>query len=230
LIRNDYPWGGGAAGTQVLANITVLKTAVDMDMPATIPGTPPPYLQPITSYTPNARAAIFGAIKASQWAAKCTGPKPAPHPAGILPSLDVINCKEYMPPPTPDAPANSAYDQFIVKLNTAEQWVLSNAGGSAHPFHLHVNPFQVEGMLIDPAGPNDPTNWMFVDTVPLIPPGSANPPLWAQGGQIKIRTRYMTYYGRYVTHCHILVHEDLGMMANIYVQDDGTGIGPCKKI
>ncbi|NET50809.1 MAG: multicopper oxidase domain-containing protein [Merismopedia sp. SIO2A8] len=59
-----------------------------------------------------------------------------------------------------------------VKLNTAERWVLCNPNGrSPHPFHIHVNPFQLEGDLIDPDGPNDPTNWRWWDTIAVDPRG-----------------------------------------------------------
>jgi hypothetical protein len=42
-----------------------------------------------------------------------------------------------------------------------------------------------------------------------------------------MRTRFLVYPGEYVMHCHILIHEDVGMMANVKINDDGTGIGPC---
>jgi FtsP/CotA-like multicopper oxidase with cupredoxin domain len=43
--------------------------------------------------------------------------------------------------------------------------------GGDHPYHIHVNPFQVEGDKIDPNGPDDPSNWRFWDTI-LIPSGA----------------------------------------------------------
>jgi L-ascorbate oxidase len=227
LMKNPYPWSGGQPTAQLLATITVLNSYIDNPLPATIPGTAPAYCQPIINFTPNAQTAVFSA---GSYPASCPAPAPSPHPAGILPGIDVINCKEYMPPLTPDAPPNPTWDQFMPTLGTSEQWVLQNLAGSAHPFHLHVNPFQVEHMKIDPNGPDDATNWMFVDTIPLLLANVANPPPWLVGGKIKIRTRYADYYGRFVTHCHILVHEDLGMMANVYVKNNGSGIGPCVKI
>ena len=234
LMKNAYPWttGGSQAPAQLLATITVLNSYADIQMPTMIPGSPPPYLQPITpgNFTPNAQTAVFSA--AQGWPPSgCTGkPQPTSHPAPILPGFFVINCKEYMPPLMPDAPANPTWDMFMPTLGTAEEWVLTNLSGSAHPFHLHVNPFQVEHMKVDPNGPDDATNWMWVDTIPLVLASVASPPPWLVGGKIKILTRYADYYGRYVTHCHILVHEDLGMMANVYVQNNGSGKGPCVKI
>ena len=231
LMKNPYPWSGGQPSSQVLVTITVLDSYNDMPMPTMIPGTPPAYLQPITpgNFTPNARTAMFSAQGFP--AAQCPGVQPPPaHAAGILPGPFLINCKEYIPPLMPDAPPNATWDMFMPTLGTSEEWVLQNFSGSAHPFHLHVNPFQVEHMKIDPNGPDNASNWMWVDTIPLLLANVANPPPWLVNGKIKILTRYADYYGRFVTHCHILVHEDLGMMANVYVQNNGSGTGPCVKI
>ena len=41
---------------------------------------------------------------------------------------------------------------------------------------------------------------------------------------IKVRTRYQRYIGEYVLHCHILDHEDQGMMQNVEIRiPDGAG-------
>jgi FtsP/CotA-like multicopper oxidase with cupredoxin domain len=139
---------------------------------------------------------------------------------------------------------NAYYDANVpiqVKLNTAEQWTLQNFGTSgapttnAHPFHVHLNPFQILGVSFDfevsnadlqqfgltRMNPQDPCTWPFWDTVPLpaqIPPGTGTP------GQLQIRSRFLIYDGEYVTHCHILVHEDVGMMINVKLI--GNGVGP----
>jgi FtsP/CotA-like multicopper oxidase with cupredoxin domain len=108
-----------------------------------------------------------------------------------------------LPPPNTDVP-----------LGNAEEWTLTNTSGAAHPFHIHVNPFQVVGDKIDPNGPDDPTNWRWLDTIPIPP-----------NGHLRIRSRFLTYHGAYVLHCHILVHEDVGMMQDLTVVGDGAG--PC---
>ena len=47
-----------------------------------------------------------------------------------------------------------------------------------------------------------------------------------QGHKIEIATRYQRYIGEYVLHCHILEHEDQGMMQNVkVVLPDGKGGG-----
>lgn len=125
------------------------------------------------------------------------------------------------------------FDPHVVNhqapLGAVQEWQLANNAGSLHPFHIHLNPFQVVNEKVDPAGPNDPTNWMWRDTV-AVPTSGVN-----------MRTRFLTYDGKYVLHCHILNHEDHGMMqivqAGNTVYDpatgariSGDGVGPCQKV
>jgi hypothetical protein len=47
--------------------------------------------------------------------------------------------------------------------------------------------------------------------------------------QVHIRSAYDRYIGEFVMHCHILDHEDSGMMANVLIAPDvaapGGGLG-----
>jgi FtsP/CotA-like multicopper oxidase with cupredoxin domain len=92
-------------------------------------------------------------------------------------------------------------DDQQVRFGTVEEWTITNTGPFAHPFHLHVWPFTVlatsDGR--QPAGvPQD---------VVLVPPG----------GWVRIRIPFTTHAGRSVYHCHVLDHEDAGMMATVVV-------------
>jgi FtsP/CotA-like multicopper oxidase with cupredoxin domain len=220
LMKNPFPqnWGAPNVQPQVLATVNVGASPIRQVIPARIPGTPPAYLRPITQYTPNAQTVTLTAFTA--WGPPCSGPAPSPHPSPLVPTLNVVNCKEYDP--------NQV--MFTPRLNTSEEWVLQNgAATSAHPFHIHVNPFQVEHMKVDPNGPDDASNWMWLDTVPVLPPGAPAQP-WFVNNQTKILSRFLNYPGEFVLHCHLLTHEDMGLMANVKVIDDGTGTGPCVKI
>ena len=91
----------------------------------------------------------------------------------------------------------------VLKVGTTEEWTLKNEDVFQHPFHIHVNPFQV--VEIDGKRVADPIWW---DTFPLPP-----------HGQIKIVMRFRPdVTGRTVYHCHILPHEDNGMMAAIKLE------------
>ena len=88
-----------------------------------------------------------------------------------------------------------------VKLGTVEEWVLQNASDEWHPFHIHVDDFQVMAVNGEP--------FPYVnrqDTVALPPKGS-----------VTMRIPFVDFPGKFVYHCHILSHEDFGMMAVIEV-------------
>ncbi|MFN3255395.1 MAG: multicopper oxidase family protein [Ilumatobacter sp.] len=87
---------------------------------------------------------------------------------------------------------------ITVEAGTVEEWRIVNATGMDHPFHLHAWPFSVVG---DDAWPG------WKDTVNV--PGS---------GEVVIRIPFVGRTGRTVYHCHILDHEDLGMMGVVDVQ------------
>ncbi len=76
--------------------------------------------------------------------------------------------------------------------------------GADHPFHIHVNPCWVTRIEVPDEQGNlhnvlDEPRWM--DTV-AIP----------RGGRVVFRSRFADYVGQWVNHCHILQHEDYGMM------------------
>jgi suppressor of ftsI len=84
-----------------------------------------------------------------------------------------------------------------VELGTVEEWTIRNVTAEQHPFHLHVNDFQV--MSVN----GQPYNAASLQDIVTLP---AN-------GEVVIRAPFMDYGGKFVFHCHILFHEDHGMMA-----------------
>lgn len=174
-------------------------------------------------------------------------------------------------------------DQAML-LNSAEEWTIFNqANDKAHPFHIHINPFQITELFepnSSPAkdqqipDPNDPAklipNPCYADPLkpqtwkackPLAPPfvwwdtfaiptarndtltctqsGTSYTCPSPQGsacsanqgvqqctvnipGYFKMRSRFVDFTGEYVLHCHILIHEDRGMMQLIEVVPDKT--------
>lgn len=103
----------------------------------------------------------------------------------------------------------------MVALNAVEEWTIVNMNNIRHPFHIHVNPMYIVAVngkkLAEP---------YWADTVPM--PYNDNPP--APGTDtpstvtsVTFRMRFLHYTGRYVMHCHMLVHEDMGMMQGVTV-------------
>lgn len=101
---------------------------------------------------------------------------------------------------------NRLYDEtevnYTVQSGTAEEWTIVNTSTEAHPFHLHENSFEVVGLN------GAPVQMGFWDTFAIPPATSGN-------GSITIRVRFKGEPGKTVFHCHILPHEDTGMMQNL---------------
>jgi FtsP/CotA-like multicopper oxidase with cupredoxin domain len=101
-----------------------------------------------------------------------------------------------------------------LQLGATEQWTLTTVGDPAgidpdslaipplpHVFHIHVNPFQIQR-----PGPDGTPQWVWKDSQVINP-----------GETVTLYTRYLDYIGQFVIHCHILDHEDLGMMEVIEI-------------
>ena len=143
-----------------------------------------------------------------------------------------------------------------VLLNNVEEWkITNNTPNISHPFHIHINPFQVTEVFAPNAtladgitpmyvfstvsttalkpgqclvNPSDQTTWK-----PCAPTAPAMRKVWWDvfpipsahhikdsvtiNGYFKLRSRFVDYPGYFVIHCHILAHEDRGMMTVVNV-------------
>ncbi len=105
-----------------------------------------------------------------------------------------------------------AYDGDVkhsIPLGAKEEWTIYNNTGGVHAFHIHVNPFFVTHINGIELTEDDPLR-RWQDTVGL--PFNDDGP-----GSITFRSRFETFTGKFVIHCHILRHEDLGMMQTVEV-------------
>ncbi len=101
-----------------------------------------------------------------------------------------------------------------VEAGTVEEWRVVNEDVFQHPLHIHVNPFQV----VDVKGiPRGDTSWQ------------TDPDIWwdtfraPPKGEFTLRTYFRPDTpGKTVFHCHILPHEDNGMMGNLLINPPGT--------
>jgi FtsP/CotA-like multicopper oxidase with cupredoxin domain len=149
-----------------------------------------------------------------------------------------VNGKSYDP--------NSIQPALIRQLGSTDDWDVaivptpaptgSPSGAEPHIFHIHINPFEiidikkisyVNGKLVkqsifDPKtgqcnelAASDSQHLadqycglyhVFRDTLFI-----------ENGYDVTLRTKYDRYTGEFVLHCHILDHEDAGMMANVMV-------------
>jgi len=96
------------------------------------------------------------------------------------------------------------------KVGTVEEWTIVNTAQEIHAFHIHQIHFLVESIGGAPTGPDA----AFLDTVVLpISNGAPN------SNVVKLLMDFTDpiIVGTFVFHCHILEHEDGGMMAKIQV-------------
>lgn len=87
------------------------------------------------------------------------------------------------------------------KLGTVEEWVITNTSHMAHPFHIHAWAFQV----IDRGDGKPEPGWKDTVEIPV-------------GSKVRIRINFADFGGKTVYHCHILDHEDIGMMGIVEVK------------
>lgn len=100
---------------------------------------------------------------------------------------------------------NQAFDHQRIDiqapLNQIEDWEIINQGAMDHPFHIHVNSFQVisRNQIPEPL-----VAWKDVVNV-------------RRGETVRLRMQYQDFVGKTVYHCHILDHEDRGMMGMLEI-------------
>jgi FtsP/CotA-like multicopper oxidase with cupredoxin domain len=94
-------------------------------------------------------------------------------------------------------------DDQAVRTGAVEEWTLVNTSPMDHPMHLHVWPMQV----VETAGtPVETATWRDVVDIPAR-------------RSVTVRIHFDTYSGRTVYHCHILDHEDRGMMGVLHASN-----------
>lgn len=107
---------------------------------------------------------------------------------------------------------NQIYDELavptVVAVDECEEWHImvpnSQEGGTeGHPFHIHVNSFEVKSI-----GGVEQMPGLIQDTI-WVP----------QNTEAVIWMRFKEWSGKSVFHCHILPHEDTGMMQNFLILD-----------
>jgi FtsP/CotA-like multicopper oxidase with cupredoxin domain len=100
---------------------------------------------------------------------------------------------------------------IVTKVGAIEDWTIENRALETHAFHMHQIHFKLMEVDGQPA-----TNQDLRDTVEI--------PFWEGNGHpyhsVKVRMDFRdpNTAGTFVFHCHILLHEDLGMMHKILVE------------
>jgi bilirubin oxidase len=101
---------------------------------------------------------------------------------------------------------------FSIPLNNTEIWSISNQSAIAHPFHIH----DIQFYVLDRNGAPPPVTEQGRKDVILINPMET----------VRIITQFTDFANDsvpYMLHCHMLTHEDKGMMLQFEVVELTTG-------
>jgi FtsP/CotA-like multicopper oxidase with cupredoxin domain len=96
-------------------------------------------------------------------------------------------------------------------LGDTEIWELENkSGGWSHPVHIHLIDFQILDRNGKPPHPYErgPKDAVYI----------------GEGEKVRVLMRFGPQKGKYMMHCHNLVHEDHDMMTHFDV--GSTGVDP----
>jgi len=122
----------------------------------------------------------------------------------------------------PFAINNEVFDMMMVNLevplNATEIWTLKNNTLIAHPFHIH----DVQFNIIEKSGTTPPASEQGWKDVVLVMPGDS----------VKFVTKFEDFADEmtpYMYHCHLLHHEDDGMMGSFLVIDSTASLGEISK-
>jgi blue copper oxidase len=112
-------------------------------------------------------------------------------------------------------------DDERIQLGTQETWQFINQSGAgmmmesmAHPMHLHYGQFQV----LDRQGDNKGLADYDAVRKGIVDEGWRDVVVVLPGEQVTLAMRYDDFTGLFLYHCHILEHEDAGMMRNFLVE------------
>ncbi|HEX3435490.1 MAG TPA: multicopper oxidase domain-containing protein [Pseudacidobacterium sp.] len=105
---------------------------------------------------------------------------------------------------------NSAVPDIVAEQGTVEDWVIENRSNELHAFHIH----QLHFLLVDYMG--KPVNENFVRDTVNVPYYNAHS-LAYPSIRVRMDFRDPNMVGTFPYHCHLLEHEDKGMMGSIQV-------------
>lgn len=112
-----------------------------------------------------------------------------------------------------DSTFNMMRIDYTIPLNSVEVWKLVNETMVAHPFHIH----DVQFFILDRNGiPPTPEEAGRKDVVFVLP-----------GDTVRFITKFEDFADTvvpYMYHCHILMHEDDGMMGQFIVHPSAVGV------
>jgi len=114
---------------------------------------------------------------------------------------------------------NASRVDKVATLGDLEEWEILNTAAELHLFHIHQLAFQVTEVNYQPVpfnGRQDTVTLPFADLITNLP------------GQVKVLISFANpnVVGTFLYHCHILKHEDVGMMGVMQVNFPSSSTVP----
>lgn len=186
---------GPIGNANPLQELLAISTSADANEPPAMPGssapsTVPPRFAGLAALTPSAQRKLYFA--------EATNGSNGPTEFFIV--VDGHIPKVFSPS---DPPA------VTTEVGAVEDWTVENRTGEMHAFHIH----QIHFLFLASGGVTFP-NPELRDTV-TVPPWSGSGPY--PSVKMRMDFRDPEIAGEFVFHCHVLDHEDGGMMAIIKV-------------
>lgn len=103
---------------------------------------------------------------------------------------------------------------YTIPLDNVEIWSLTNQTPIAHPFHIH----DVQFFILDINGNPPPPEMQGLNDVVLVPAGMGNVRF------IAVFSDFEDNVVPFMYHCHMLTHEDMGMMGQFLVTSSSGGV------
>ncbi len=168
----------------------------------------------------RSRAVTF-TMYPNEWNVTLTGDYPGANPPSSVKALPFTERPFWLVPGSNPVDPKYPYVPWItVHQNDVEEWSLYNATGEIHAFHIHQLTFVA---LVSPFEATNPYQQVFLDSIALPAAKLTTTP---QPGTYPLLTPSLTKIlidfrrvdpGVFVFHCHMLFHEDHGMMGVIEV-------------
>jgi FtsP/CotA-like multicopper oxidase with cupredoxin domain len=111
-------------------------------------------------------------------------------------------------------PPEMPWDEHHSMVDTDEIWEVVNDSGMDHPWHQHVN----DGQVLSIAG-GDASFAKYAALYTSVP-GFKDTIIVPKWGSVTFRLPIRDFTGMTMYHCHILEHEDIGMMGMWHIMGD----------
>ncbi len=200
--------GGENDPTRPLANIVASDEASEPRY--TLPATGGAPLRPVKAWLGNVKPVRIRKLYFSE---KLQDPNDPNSPTTFYITLDGQEPKLFDP--------HSSAPTIVVNQGDVEDWVIENRSQELHDFHIHQTHFMLldwYGLPVDEPFLRDTVNVPFWDGKSAVYPSV----------KVRIDFRDPNIVGTFVYHCHLLEHEDGGMMGLIRVEPQNSGLAKPK--